>query len=204
VYPNEFRLTQVTGHVLAWLERRRPGFGAWDEEVEAQLTEEARRALADVSGRFFAMAEDPGYWQRLEHSVFTVALPRYLRLARAHHELQRRQYDLWRGGDLVSRAAYVVVGIVLAVVVARTPIPNWLELLPIALILLGPFLPDLQQSFLERRYRQRLVDLVQDMQEEQRQLETYRPLEDPGARRVGPLTEAGAPTPARDDSKEKT
>ena len=178
MYPERFRLPQVSEHVLAWLERRRPGFGAWDGEVEARLTAEARLALADVSRLFSEVAVDPGYWERLERGVFTVVLPRYFQLAREHHALQRRKYDLWRGGDLLSRVVYTGVGIVTAVVVALTRIPNWLEPLPFALILFGPFLPDMQESFLERRYRKQLATLVQDMGVEQRQLEAYRPLDE--------------------------
>jgi hypothetical protein len=179
VYPERFRLPAVTEHVLAWLERRRPGFSAWGSEVEAQLTAEARLALADVSQRFAEVAVDPGYWGRLERSIFTVALPRYFQLAREHHALQRRKYDLWRGGDLVSRAAYTGMGVVAAVVVALTRIPDWLEPLPFAFMLFGPFLPDMQESYFERRYHRQLATLMRDMGVEQRQLEAYRPLDEP-------------------------
>jgi hypothetical protein len=179
VYPERFRLPQVTEHVLAWMERRRPGFNAWGGEVEEQLTAEARLALADVSRRFAEVAEDPGYWGRLERSIFTVALPRYFQLAREHHALQRRKYDLWRGGDLLSRVAYTGMGIATAVVVAITRIPDWLEPLPFAFIFFGPFLPDMQESYYERRYRRQLATLVRDMGVEQRQLEAYRPLDEP-------------------------
>lgn len=139
---------------------------------------EARLALADVARRFAEVAMDPGYWERLERSVVTVALPRYFQLAREHHALQRARYGLWRGGDLLSRAAYTGVGIAAAVVIALTRVPNWLEPLPFALILLGPFLPDMQESFHERRYRRRLATLVRDMVVEQQQLEAYRPLDE--------------------------
>jgi hypothetical protein len=192
VYPEQFQLPQVTGHVLAWLERRRPGFGEWGDEVEARLTAEARLALADVSRRFAEVAADPVYWERLERGLFTVVLPRYFQLAREHHALQRRKYDLWRGGDLLSRAAYTGLGVVAAVVVALTRIPDWLEPLPFVLILLGPFLPDLQESYFERRYRRQLLTLVRDMGVEQRQLETYRPLDE------------SVPRALESDSKEKS
>ncbi|QRK06737.1 hypothetical protein JQX13_42825 [Archangium violaceum] len=178
MYPDRFRLPQVTEHVLAWLERRRPGFGEWDAEVEAQLSAEARLALADVSRRFAEVAEDPGYWERLAHGIFTVALPRYFQLAREHHALQRRKYGLWRGGDLISRAVYTGAGIVVAVVIALSRVPNWLEPLPLAFVLFGPFLPDMQESFYERRYRRQLATLVREMGVEQQQLETYRPLDE--------------------------
>jgi hypothetical protein len=186
VYPERFRLPQVTEHVLAWLERRRPGFGEWSDEVEAQLLAEARLAMADVAHRFSEVAVDPGYWERLERGVFTVVLPRYFQLAREHHALQRRKYGLWRGGDLLSRAAYTGVGIAAAVTIALTRVPDWFEPLPFAFILFGPFLPDMQESFFQRRYRRQLATLVRDMGVEQKQLEAYRPLDEPLRSELGP------------------
>ena len=192
VYPEQFRLPQVAEHVLAWLERRRPGFGEWGPEVEERLTAEARGALADVARRFGEVAEDPAYWARLEHGVFSVVLPRYFQLAREHHALQRRQYGLWRGGDLLSRVAYTLGGLVVAVLIAVTRVPKWLEPLPLLFLLFGPFLPDLQTSFHERRYGRRLAALVQDMGVEQRQLEAYRPLDE------SPATDARTPTATKE------
>jgi len=200
VYPDRFRLPQVTEHVLAWLERRRPGFSEWSGEVEAQLTAEARQALADVGRQFLEVAEDRGYWGRLEHSLFTVALPRYFQLAREHHALQRARYGLWRGGDVISRAAYMGGGLLAAVVIAVTPIPNWMEPLPFLFILFGPFLPDMQEAFFERRYRKHLTTLVEEMQVEQRQLEAYRPLDDG---HLEPVSSPESSVPSQGSTKEK-
>jgi hypothetical protein len=200
VYPARFRLPQVTEHVLALLERRRPGFGEWGPEVESQLEADARHALGDVGKQFSEVAVDPGYWERLERSVFKVVLPRYFQLAREHHALQRRKYGLWRGGDLVSRAVYTLSGILTAVVIAVTPIPNWMEPLPIALILFGPFLPDMQEWYAERRYRGKLATLVEEMEGEQQQLDAYRPLEE-GPAPISPVSEA-QPQPSGKNSKE--
>jgi hypothetical protein len=201
VYPDRFRLPQVTEHVLAWLERRRPGFSAWSGEVEAQLTAEARQALEDVRRQFLEVADDRSYWERLEHSLFTVALPRYFQLAREHHALQRARYGLWRGGDVISRVTYTGAGLLAAVLIALTPVPDWLEPLPFAFILFGPFLPDMQESFFERRYRKHLTTLVEEMQVEQKQLETYRPLGDGLLEPVSTPPESSVPFPSR--SKEK-
>lgn len=204
MYPDRFRLPQVTEHVLTWLERRRPGFGEWDGEVEAQLGAEARLALSDVAGRFAEVAADPGYWARLERSVFTVALPRYFQLAREHHALQRRKYGVWRGGDLLSRAAYTGAGIAAAVMVAVTAVPDWIEPLPFALVLFGPFLPDMQESFYERRYRRQLDTLVRDMGVEQQQLEAYRPLDESVPPALERLSEPDFPARSGESSsKEK-
>ncbi|MFL5353351.1 hypothetical protein [Archangium sp.] len=189
MYPDRFRLPEVAAHVLAWLERRRPGFGEWDAEVEAQLSAEARLALADVSRRFAEVAVDPGYWERLERSLFAVVLPRYFQLAREHHALQRRKYGLWRGGDLISRVAYTGAGIATTAVIFLTPVPDWLEPLSFVFILFGPFLPDMQESFHERRYRGQLATLVKDMGVEQRQLEAYRPLDESEPEPLSPSLE---------------
>lgn len=186
MYPDQFRLPQVSEHVLAWLERRRPGFGEWNGEVEARLTEEARQALTDVARRFGEVAEDPAYWARLERSVLTVVVPRYFQLAREHHALQRRQYGLWRGGDLLSRIAYTGGGVLVSALILLTRVPDWLEPLPFAFMLFGPFLPDMQTSFFERRYRRQLASLVEDMGVEQQQLETYRPLDESVSSSVQP------------------
>jgi hypothetical protein len=113
-------------------------------------------------------------------------LPRYFQLAREHHALQRRKYGLWRGGDLLSRAAYTGVGIAAAVTIALTQVPDWFEPLPFAFILFGPFLPDMQESFFQRRYRRQLATLVRDMGVEQKQLEAYRPLDEPLRSELGP------------------
>ena len=186
VYPEDFRLPRVGEHVVAWMERRRPGFGEWSPEVEARLTDEARLALTDVAGRFGEVARDEVYWGRLAHGVSSVVLPRYFQLAREHHALQRRRYGLWRGGDLLSRAVYTGGGLVVAVGIALTRVPDWLEPLPLAFLLFGPFLPDMQESFFERRYRRQLAALVADLHGEQRQLEAYQPLGEPLSDAPGP------------------
>lgn len=179
VYPERYQLPQVTDHVLALLERRRPGHRAWTEDTERALEADARTALAEIAQQFRQVAEDPAYWQRVERSVLTVALPRYLRLAKDHHALEQRGFGAWRGGDLVSRAAYAVLGLVAAAIVWRTPfLPKWLEPIPLAFFLFGPLLPDAQAWFAKRRHARALARLVGEMRDEQRQLEAYRPFVD--------------------------
>jgi hypothetical protein len=166
----------VTEQILALLERRRPGFGEWNPDVEEQLRSEALRAIEDLGRQFREVAQDPGYWRRLVDSVQTVALPRYFRMAREHHALEGRHYGIWRGGDLLSRAAYVLVGILVALIIHYTPIPNWLEPLPFVLVLLGPFIPDIQAWWARRGWIKALTALVQDMKAEQEHVEALRPL----------------------------
>jgi hypothetical protein len=177
VYPDRYHLPEVTAAVLAALERRRPGFEAWSSAVEAQLTEAAEQALAEIGRQFSEVAVDPAYWERVESVTRTVALPRYFQIARTQHALERSGYGLWRGGDLTARIGYGALGAVLALILWRAAfLPRWLELLPLALVLFGPLLPDVQISSARRRYARALDGIIAAAREEQQHVETYRPL----------------------------
>lgn len=178
MYPNRYQLPELTAHVIALLERRRPGFSEWNADVEAKLIAEAKDSLAEAGKQFSEVSDDAGYWKRMEEGVLEVALPRYFQLAKEQHAAEKNRFWLWRGGDLVSRAAYAAVGVVLAAVVWRTAIPDWIEPLPVLMILFGPMIPDAQTWFARRKYAARLAHLVQDMQGEQQQRAQYRPLMD--------------------------
>ena len=180
VYPDRYRLPAITRHVLELLERRRPALARWDDEARAHLEQEAKTALAAVKQQFAEIADDPVYWNQLERSFFEVALPRYFRLAQAQADLEAKKYELWRGGDFLSRLAYAGLGLALAVVLWRVPeLPKWLEPLPLLLFVFGPLIPDLQISAHRRRYRRALVDLVAEMSEEAVQQQAYPALSAP-------------------------
>ena len=107
-------------------------------------------------------------------------------------------------GGIFSRSRLQRGGRAAAVVIAITAVPDWMEPLPFALILFGPFLPDMQESFFERRYKRQLATLVQDMGVEQQQIEAYRPLDEPVRPALEPLSEPENPGRSGDtSSKEK-
>ena len=176
MYPTRYQLSELTAHVLALLERRREGYTEWNADAEARLSEEARAALFEAGRQFAEVADDTTYWQALERTVLTAALPRYFQLARAEHALEKDRYGVWRGGDLISRAAYAAIGLVVAAIVWRTAIPDWLEPLPLGFFIGGPMLPDLQVWFAKRRYAGKLRALVEDMREEAAARAQYRPM----------------------------
>jgi hypothetical protein len=176
VYPTQYQLHEVMAHVVALLERRRTAAEQWSDELERSLHDEAVRALTEAGSQFREMADDGPYWQRLTEQVLGVGLPRYFRLAKAQQALEHRRYDVWRGGDFISRAAFAVTGLVLGVVILRTAIPDWLEPLPLALFIGGPLLPDAQVWFSKRKYRLQLSALVEDMRLEAADAQTYQPL----------------------------
>lgn len=176
MYPTRYRLAELTEHVVALLERRREGFAEWNADTEAKLTTAATEALQEAGRQFAEVADDKPYWQRLEQTVLTAVLPRYFQAAKAEHELEKNKFNLWRGGDFISRVAYAGAGLVAAVIVWRTAIPNYLEPLPLAFFIGGPLLPDLQVWFARRRYRKVLAQVVESMREEDSAREQYRPL----------------------------
>jgi hypothetical protein len=176
VYPTRYQLQELTSHVVAALERRRQGFPEWNADVEAKLTEEAKTVLAEAGRQFAEVADDKPYWEQLERTVLTAALPRYFQVAKEEHQHEKDKYGLWRGGDLVSRAAYAGIGLLVAVIVLRTALPDWLEPLPLAFFIGGPMLPDLQIWFARRKYAAKLRALVDDMRDEAAARAQYRPL----------------------------
>ncbi|MBL9039883.1 MAG: hypothetical protein JNG84_15300 [Archangium sp.] len=176
MYPSRFSLPELTAHLVALLERRRAGLAEWSAEVEHTLRAEAAAALTEAEAAFREVADDAVYWRRVTDAVHAVALPRYLALAKAQHALERAGYGAWRKGDFISRVAYGAAGLLVALVVWRTPIPDWFEPVPVAFFLFGPLLPDAQAWWAKRRFATDIAHLVEDMGVEQRDTRAYQPV----------------------------
>jgi hypothetical protein len=190
LYPSQYQLPELTAHLVALLERRRAAVGAWDAATEAAFVEEARAALAEAGAQFREVADDPAHWQRVTEQCLTVALPRYLKLAREEHALEARKYGVWRGGDFLSRAAYAVGSLLVGALLLRTALPRAFETLPLVFFVGGPLIPDVQTWLARRRYARALATLVEDMRLEELDRSTYQPLGiDAGA--TGEVARAG-------------
>ena len=200
MYPTRYQLPELTAHVVAVLERRREGYSEWNAGVEAKLAEEAKAALAEAGRQFAEVADDKPYWQRLEQLVMTAALPRYFKLANAEQQLEKVKYNVWRGGDLISRAAYAAAGLVVAAIVFRTGLPKLVEPLPLAFLIGGPMIPDLQVWFARRRYASKLATLVGDMRDEAAARDLYRPMMDAAP---APIDESVSGSIASEKPKDK-
>lgn len=199
MYPARYRLPEVTAHVIDALERRRLGISLLDAAAaEASLTQSARELLRDAGAQFAQLADDSAYWQWVERSVLSIALPRYFVLARTESTREQSNYGLWRGGDLVSRAAYAAVGLFFAAVIWRTGLPKSIELVPLSLFIGGPLLPDLQVWFAKRQYAKKLRAVVDDMGREAATHTEYQSLLSP----VAPVSSDVPRTPA-DTAKER-
>jgi len=158
------------------LERRRAAFEVWDEKAENVLHEEVSDSLADAKAQFAEVADDLDYWTRVDHALETVFFPRYLKLAKAEHSRELSGYGIWRQGDFLSRIAYGAAGLLGALIIWKSPIPDWLEPFPIVLLIVGPLIPDMQLSKAKRNYDRQMSQLIEDMRAENSDGKTYRPL----------------------------
>lgn len=176
--PEKYSLAAVARHLLALFEVRRPGISRWDAEAQDRFRAEAEAALRQMEQQCRELGvDDPPHWERARAVVRDALLPRYARLAEEENAAAARDYGMWRGGDLVARAAFALVGLVLGAIAVAVPwIPVQEKWVPWALFVLGPFLPDAYAWWYRRRYRARLDALVADLAREGATLEAYRPL----------------------------
>jgi len=196
-----YSLAELTAHLVALLERRRAAFEVWSQQIEDALTREAVTALEEARTGFAELADDPAYWARTSRTLIEVAVPRYLKLAKRQHELERSAYGAWRNGDLISRMAYAGMGLIAGIIIIRTPIPDFLEPLPILMFLGGPLLPDVQAWWAKRRYTRQLATLVDDMGQEQRDAREYQSL---GIAPVSSDTSGSEPPPQVEQDKTRS
>ena len=121
--------------------------------------------------------DDPGYWQRVRRALDEILVPRYAALASSEIELAKRDYGIWRGGDLIARATFALAGFVLGIICVEVPyIPIQAKWFPALLLVLGPLFPDAVMSLHRRRWRKRLEALIEDLRHASETLDTYRPL----------------------------
>lgn len=203
MYPTRYQLQELTAHVVAALERRREGFAEWNADAEGSLTAEAKKVLAEAGRQFAEVADDKPYWEQVERTVMTAAVPRYLRVAKEQQQLEKNKYGLWRGGDLVSRAAYAVLGLVASGLAVRFGRVVWLDPLPIVFFIGGPLLPDLQIWYARRKYRAKLQAVVEDMRDEAAAREQYRPLMEGAPAPIDELAQPASSQAATEPTKNK-
>jgi hypothetical protein len=176
--PDKYRLESIGRFLIDSFERRRPALETWSPAVEDELRVESEQELQQMERQCIELGvDDPPYWQRVRGALAAVLLPRYAALAREEVALSRRDYGLWRGGDLIARLAFAGLGLVLGGLAVAIPwIPVTEKWVPWALFVAGPFLPDAYFWWYRRKYRKGLEVLVEDLARAGNSLDTYRPL----------------------------
>lgn len=176
--PEKYRLAAVGRFLLEQFELRRPGVREWTPQIEASFRQQAEAELVQMERQLKEMEiDDPQYWQRVRRVVDDIVLPRYAKVVNDEIALAKRDYGIWRGGDLVARATFALAGFILGIICVEVPyIPIQAKWFPALLLVLGPLFPDGVMWLHRRRWRKQLEALVGDLHRASETLETYRPL----------------------------
>jgi hypothetical protein len=176
--PDKYRLAAVGRYLLEQFELRRPGLREWSKAAEESFRQQAEGELLLMEKQLRELGmDDAQYWQRVRRALDQILLPRYGALATQEIALAARDYGIWRGGDLVARASFALLGFVLGIVCVEVPyIPIQARWFPALLLVLGPLFPDLVMWLHRSRWRRKLDALVADLGRASETLETYRPL----------------------------
>jgi hypothetical protein len=191
VYSERYSIPFLAGALIAAAERRRPGLGAWDENAQQQIRALFESELAQMKAQFLELFDDRAYWSKVEKTLLEVCLPRYCAVAQKQTDLERRDYGLWRGGDLIARGAYAAVGLLVGLLMVKLPfipIPQTWDLFAFLTMVAGPFVPDAEIWFYKRRHRKALEAIVADMGEAEEQMRLYQPMAEPQLRIEGEVT----------------
>lgn len=198
--PEKYRLATVGRFLLEAFERRRPALAQWTPEVEAALRHEAEEELVQMERQLKELGvDDSKYWHRVRAVVEDILLPRYAAVAREEIALAKREYGIWRGGDLVARGAFAVAGLVLGIFVVELPyIPVYEKWFPALLLIGGPMFPDAAMWWYRRRFQKKLDGIVRDLARASESLDTYRPISEL-QQSLGMSADLAEPPPLSDD-----
>jgi len=185
VYTERYSIPFLASVLISAAERRRPGLGPWSEKTKDEIRAVFQTELSQMRQQFFELFDDAAYWEKVERTLLDVCLPRYCALAEKQTNLERRDFGLWRGGDLVARGTYAAAGLLIGILMVRLPfipIPQTWDLFAFLTMLAGPFIPDAQIWFYKRKHRRELEAIVADMRQAEEQLRLYQPLQEPRLR----------------------
>lgn len=180
MYTDRFSLPFLAEVLISAAERRRPGLGAWSNHTRDTLREVFATELAEVHARFFELFDDKDYWDKVERTLMDVCFLRYSTIAEQQTELERKDYGLWRGGDLIARLSYAAIGFAVGIFVVKVPwipIPTTWDVLIFLMGLSAPFLPDAQIWVYQRRFGKKLAGIIEDMKAAAEQQRLYQPLQ---------------------------
>jgi hypothetical protein len=176
--PEKYGLAAIGRFLIEQFELRRPGLKEWTPEVERSLRRDAETELLQMERQLTELGiDDPQYWQRVRGALDDILLPRYARQATEEIALAKRDYGIWRGGDLLARGVFALVAFILGIIAVEIPyIPVYEKWFPALLLIAGPLFPDIVMWWYRRRFRKKLDQLVADLARASNTLETYRPL----------------------------
>jgi len=176
--PEKYGLAAIGRFLIEQFELRRPGIKEWTPEVERSLRRDAGQELLQMERQLTELGvDDPPYWQRVRGALDDILLPRYARLVTEELALAKREYGIWRGGDIIARGVFALIAFIIGIIAVEIPyIPVYEKWFPALLLIIGPMFPDIVLWWYRRRFGKKLDQLVGDLGQASRTLETYRPI----------------------------
>lgn len=155
---SEYDLGNVVFTVVQECEHRRRGLGS-----DGDLMAVAHDKLAQIKKAYDEFGGSAAYWQDVKREVMETAMPQYVAAAAEMDELERNAFNVWRGGDVASRFAFALIGLLIGSVIIAIPfIPIFEEIFAFALTFAGFVYPDLVRYTYERRHARMLNRLVDE------------------------------------------
>jgi hypothetical protein len=148
--------------VLQECEHRRRGVPEGSARDEILVC--AQEKLEEIHATYLEGGGAQAYWDELRHEVLETVMPQYIAAAIRQNDLERSNYEVFRGGDVASRALFALGGLIIALPF----IPIFEDMFAFALAVGGWFYPDLKKYMFDRRYAaglNRLIDESQRYQE---------------------------------------
>lgn len=147
--------------VLQECEHRRRTF--LPNEARDGLMRIAEDKFESVRASYVEQGGSEGYWKDLHDEVLKTAMPQYIEGAVAQTELEKRGYDLWRGGDLLARVVFALIGVTVGGIIVALPfIPIFEDTFAFALALFAWFYPDLKRLLANARHARLMNRLITD------------------------------------------
>jgi hypothetical protein len=107
--PEKYGLAAIGRFLIEHFELRRPGIKEWTPAVERSLRRDAETELLQMERQLKELGiDDAQYWQRVRGALDDILLPRYAKIATDEIALAKRDYGIWRGGDLVARGTFAL------------------------------------------------------------------------------------------------
>lgn len=156
-----FDFGNVNFAVLHECEHRRRGL--IPEQLESSLLNIAREKLTEIRQSYVEAGGSESYWQALETEILQTTMPQYIAEAREKNRLEKNNYDLWRGGDLLSRAIFALVALTLGGIIIALPfVPIFEDAFAFFLALMAWFYPELKRMMFEHRHARALNRMIVD------------------------------------------
>src|SRR5262249_35142879 len=112
------------------------------------------------------------YFESMQKEIRAIVPAAWRALAEPFTRSESKEFGVWRGGDVVARLTYVLVGLMIGGFMVWAPfVPIWESWFPFALAISSWWLPDAQVAYQRRRYARALGGIAQQMSQLQPRLE---------------------------------